>query len=147
MRVKLPRSCSGAEIVDAFKAAATFDEGENRWKAYEIGVTHQYEPGSVRQTIRSKGAETFPSYLRKKWIFFGKKVWKPNAWKTFRLNPVMLSDTYSEVEIAVEYIYNVDQGGFQHVATNPNHPQFEDIRPQFERIIGGLYAGLQLQGA
>ncbi len=145
MLVKLPRQCFGQEVVEAFKAASTFDEtSEKRWEYREFIGNFQYEPGSVRQTIRSMGVYTWPLSLRKKWGLFGKRVWKPDYTPKFTLVPLVLAGRYSEVEVAVEYVYDVGQGGEEWVATNPHHPKFADIQPQFEKILANFFARLSL---
>jgi len=148
MLVKLPRQCSGQEVVEAFKTASTFQEGSGKQYApHEFVDKFQYEPGSVKQTIRSMGIRVWPASLRKKWVLFGEKVWKPDFNPKFTLTPVVLSNCYNEVEVAVEYVYDVDQGGGEYVATDPHTPQFEHIRPQLEKILGNFYARLQPQQA
>ena len=148
MLVKLPRQCSGQEIVEAFKVASTFQERpEKQWGPHEFISKFQYEPGSVKQTIRSMGVRVWPTSLRKRWVLFGEKIWKPDFNPKFTLTPVVLSNRYDEVEVAVNYVYDVDQGGGEYVATDPHTPQFEHIRPQLERILGDFYARLQPQRA
>jgi hypothetical protein len=148
MIVRLLRQCSGQEVVTAFKSAATFDEAvESKWQPHEFVDKFQYKPGSVRQTIRSMGVWVRPSFLRKKWVLFGKKVWKLDSSLTFTLEPVALTNNYDEVEVAVRYVYDIDQGGYEYVATSPHSPQFEHIRPQFERFLANFFAGLQPQHA
>jgi len=144
MKVKLPRQCSGQEIVKAFKAASTFQEGpEKKWNAQDFVEEYQYEPGSVKQTVRSSSVHVWPSFFRKKWWLFGEKVWKSELNPKFILNSVRLATLYDEVDIVVDYVYAVDQAGGEYKATNPSSPKFEDIRPQFERILGGFYAQLK----
>lgn len=140
MRVKLPRRCSGREIVGAFKAASTFQESPGRrWRPEGFKVQFQYERGSVRQTIRRMGVCVRPSSLKKKWGLFGEMVWKLDHNTTFTLAPVVLSDHYDAVRIDVDYVYEVDQGGGEYVATDPHSPEFEHIRPQLETILNGFY--------
>lgn len=145
MLVRLPRQCSGQEIVEAFKTAATIQEKpEKQWQPREFVKEYQYEPGSARQTVRSMGVKVLFYYLRKKWGLFGKKVWKPNSNPEFTLFPVILSHRYDDVvEVTVRYVYDVGQAGDERVATDPHTPEFEHVRPQFEKILGNFFARLQ----
>lgn len=146
MLIKLPRQCSGQEVVEAFKDASTFQEKPDRkWDSHMFIGEFQYEPGSVRQTVRSMGVRALPSSLRKKWGVFGQKVWKLDSNAVVVLNPVELSNRYDEVRVAVEYVYDVDQGGHEYVATDPSTPEFEYIRVQLEKILDNFYVHLHLQ--
>lgn len=148
MLVRLPRQCSGQEIVEAFEAASIIQEGpEKQWQPHEFVEEYQYEPGSVKQTVRSMGVRVWSSSLRKKWGLFGRKVWKPDLNPIFTLNPLALSGRYDEIKVAVNYVYDVGQAGDEWIATDPHTPEFEHIRPQLERILGNFFICLQPQGA
>ena len=144
MLINLPRQCSGQEIVDAFKAASSFQESpEKKWCASEVIDEFQYEPGSVLQTIRSIGVKAVPHFFKKRWVFFGEKVWKEDYNPSFTLQSVVLKGNYEKVDIKVAYIYDVNQAGNSFVATNPHHPEFEHVRPQFEKILARFFTQLQ----
>lgn len=148
MLVKLPHRCTGEEIVRVFKATSAFQETfEKQWVSKEFVGEFQYEPCPVRRTIRSIGVWVRPSFLRKKWVLFGKKVWKPDPNTEFMLEPVVLACYHDEVELTIRHVYEINQGGIEYVATSPHSPQFEHIRPQFERILASFFAGLQPQHA
>ncbi len=132
MLIRLPQQYSGQEIVKAFKAASTFQESpEIKWESHEFVDKFQYEPGSVKQTIRSIGVSVQSSFLGKKWILFGRKVWSLDRTPKFILTPVVLSDRYDEVVVYVD--------------ADPHMPAFEHIRPQFERTLGDFYDRLQVK--
>ncbi|MDP3954539.1 MAG: hypothetical protein Q8Q06_03940 [bacterium] len=149
MLVKLPRTCSGSEIVEAFKAAAQFEEGPGKeWRAVEVNKEFQYEPGSVLQTIRSVGVLVRPYFLKKKWILFGERVWEQSLQTKFKLSALNLSRHYHEVEVEIEHVYEFDvYSRYKFIVNDPNSEHFEDIRLQFERVIAGLYSILQPQQA
>ena len=143
MKIILPKKYLGNQVVEAFKSASIFQETSNkRWESYEFVGQFQYKLGSAQQTIRSIGVITSSFSLRKKWAIFGKKVWKKNFTPKFTLEPIVLTKNYDAVEVTVEYTYDVDMGGHSFVATNPHSPEFEDIRPQFEKILENFFAQL-----
>ena len=68
MIIKLPGQYSGEKIIAAFDEAATFQENpEKKWETEKFVKEYQYEPGSVRQTVRSLGVRAQPYFLKKKW--------------------------------------------------------------------------------
>ncbi|MFH0892649.1 MAG: hypothetical protein V1867_07820 [Candidatus Falkowbacteria bacterium] len=145
MIVKLPGQYSGEKIIAAFNEAATFQENpEKKWETEKFVKEYQYEPGSATQTVRSLGVRVQPCFLKKKWGLWGKKVWKLSYDLKFTLNPVTLSALYDEFDISVRYVYDCDDY-FEYVATDPNNPAFEDIRPQLEMILQRFYGRLQAQ--
>ncbi|MBI4143012.1 hypothetical protein HY480_04005 [Candidatus Uhrbacteria bacterium] len=93
------------------------------------------------------GVRVQPFFLRKQWCLFGKKKWKTDHNPLFTLTPVTLSGRYDEIEVAIWYIYDVDQGGGEYVVTSPSAPAFAHIRSTFERILGDFYDHLQSQHA
>lgn len=143
MLVKLPRQCSGREIVEAFKVASTFQEcPDKKWRAEEFVDKIIYEPGSVKQVIRDMGVIVRLFSLRKKWDLFGKKVWKQNNDLIFTLESLNLYHLYyKEVDVGIKYIYDL----MGSICRGPDNSHFEDIRPIFEIILGSFYARLQPQ--
>ena len=142
MLVKLPRNCSGREIIEAFKIASTFEDIDKKWKPEEFVDKIVYEPGSVRQVIRDMGVRAHSFSLRKKWDLFGKKIWKLNNDLTFTLDSLDLYYLYyKEVNVEIKYIYDLTGS----ICTGPGNSNFEDIRPIFERILSNFYARLQPQ--
>lgn len=143
MIVKLPRQCSGREIVEAFKNASTFKEGSDKeWRAEEFVGEIIYEPGSVKQVIRDMGVIVRLFSLKKKWDLFGKKVWKQNNDLIFTLNSLDLYHLYyKEVNVDIKYVYDLTGS----ICRCPDNSHFEDIRPIFERILSNFYARLQPQ--
>lgn len=148
MLVKLPRHCSGQEVVEAFRAASTFQESpDKKWKAQEFANEFQYEPGSVRQVIRSKRVTTRLYTLEKRWIFFGKKEWLLLGDIEFTLKPLLLKGDYEEVEVEINSSYRTFGGRIPVFDPPPQSPAFERIRPVFEVILKNLFARLQPQNA
>lgn len=140
MRVKLPRECSGQEIIDAFKYATTVSAGSEKWEPQEFIGELMYEPGSVKRVIKSIGVCAEHFFLWKRGIFFGKKTWEMDDTK-LTLDPVA-SSTYQEVNICVDFSY-VDYSGHRRFSRDPGKPEFEAIRPEFEAILAKFYERLQ----
>src|SRR3989344_4308049 len=148
MLVKLPGSYRGHEIVKALKEASDFAESKNkRWEGQEFIFEFQYEPGSAKQTVRSMGIRIGQYFLGRKCILWGSMVWKREPCIEFRLRPLVLQKIYKSIEVDVEYVYDMDQGGYVKVATNPKNPHFEDIRSPLEKILAQLFSNLQKQAA
>lgn len=145
MRVKLPRECSGQEIVNAFKAAATFQENfDNRFEAHEFVNEIGYEPGSVKRVIRSMGAVARFYYRRKRFIFFGKIMWRKSDTLTFNLAPLDPLEKYNEVDIGFEFVYEYLDDGYLSTS-DPRSSFFEGVRPKLESILARFYSQLQLE--
>ena len=140
MLVKLPRNCSGREIVEAFKVASTFEEKPGKkWEPKDFVDKIIYVPGSVKQVARDIGVCVHSFSLKKKWGLFGKKVWKLNHSPNFTLDPLDISRLYyRQIEVTIEYKYGLGEN----ICTGPGNSRYEDIRLVFERIIGNLYANL-----
>ena len=146
MKVKLPRPCTGQEIVDAFAVAGSFQPSpENRLEAGRYNAEIQYHPGSVRQVVHRMGVHVSALCFKKRFVFWGKKVWKLDPSLKISLEPLVLGETYDEVDLNLEFYYDYDQGGFASIATNPIDPGYEKIRETVERIIGSFYSGLTPQ--
>jgi len=144
MLVKLPRDCSGREIVEAFKVASTFEEKPGKkWEPEDFVDKIIYEPGSVKQVKqvnRDIGVRVYSFSLKKKWGLFGKKVWKLNYNPNFTLDPLDISMLYyREIEVTIEY---KDVFGDENICTDLSNSRYEEVRLVFERIIGNLYANL-----
>ena len=141
MLVKLPRDCSGREIVEAFKVASTFEEKPGKkWETEDFVDKIIYEPGSVKQVNRNMGVRVYSFSLKKKWGLFGKKVWKLNYNPNFTLDPLDISMLYyREIEVTIEY---KDVFGDENICTDLSNSRYEEVRLVFERIIGNLYANL-----
>ena len=105
MLVKLPRNCSGREIVEAFKVASTFEEKPGKkWEPKDFVDKIIYVPGSVKQVARDIGVCVHSFSLKKKWGLFGKKVWKLNHSPNFTLDPLDISHLhYRQIEVTIEY--------------------------------------------
>ena len=141
MLVKLPRNCSGREIVEAFKVASTFEEKPGKkWEPKDFVDKIIYVPGSVKQVARDIGVCVHSFSLKKKWGLFGKKVWKLNYNPNFTLDPLDISHLhYRQIEVTIEY---KDVFGDENICTDLSNSRYEEVRLVFERIIGNLYANL-----
>lgn len=145
MRVKLPRACTGKEVVDAFKVATVINGNWTKWVPQDIAVEVQYEPGSVRQTVRKMGVRALRWSLGKKWGFFGVEEWKSSFFGPhFILAPLRLDARMNEVEI---YIETRQYTGYHDVyRIDPGSTEFKNYQEQFEKILGRVYARLQPAG-
>lgn len=148
MIIKLPKKCSGQEIVEAFKKASSLQETPDRkWKSKDFIGESQYEPHPIRRTVRtvrSMGVRVHSLSLRKKGLF-GEKVWNDdfNGAYTFTLKPVLLANNYDEIEVVVSLRGDIDVHNIQ-----PHSIEFEDnLRPLFEQILANFYTHLQSQSA
>ena len=141
MLVKLPRNCSGREIVEAFKVASTFEEKPGKkWEPKDLVDKIIYVPGSVKQVARDIGVCVHSFSLKKKWGLFGKKVWKLNHSPNFTLDPLDISQLYyRQIEVTIE---RKDVFGEENICTDLSNSRYEEVRLVFERIIGNLYANL-----
>ena len=141
MLVKLPRNCSGREIVEAFKVASTFEEKPGKkWEPKDFVDKIIYVPGSVKQVARDIGVCVHSFSLKKKWGLFGKKVWKLNHSPNFTLDPLDISQLYyRQIEVTIE---RKDVFGEENICTDLSNSRYKEFRPVFERIIGNLYANL-----
>ena len=141
MLVKLPRNCSGREIVEAFKVASTFEEKPGKkWEPKDFVDKIIYVPGSVKQVARDIGVCVHSFSLKKKWGLFGKKVWKLNHSPNFTLDPLDISQLYyRQIEVTIE---RKDVFGEENICTDLSNSRYEEVRLVFERIIGNLYANL-----
>ena len=148
MTVRLPKQCSGTEIVEAFKLASTFEEGSElgprRWRPKSFVKEYQFNPGSVKQqVVRTMCVVASPSKLKRK-ILTGRTFWEEIFNPKITLRPVTLEGIHNEIEVEVSYYYgDMNQGQTALYANNPAHPRFEDIRPYFERILGDFFSRLQ----
>src|ERR1051326_3698218 len=104
MIVKLPRTCTGQEVLDAFLTAGRFQAAEDERFDFRLAEqVYQFEPGSARPVLRSTGAEILNATRRKRHVFFGPYEWYLSGRKKFFLHPVELIKSYDEVEVDVEY--------------------------------------------
>ena len=143
MLVKLPRPATGLEIVEFFKTASTFNElPDVKLKGKVFIGEYQYEHGSVRQAVRSMGVRVSKLVFEKRFTFFGSKVWKNCLDLQFTLSPIVLDKKFEEINVDVEYVYSMGEGG-NWIAKDPSHPHFEDIRPIFEKILARFFSQLQ----
>src|SRR3989338_7401025 len=119
MLVKLPRNCSGLEIVEAFKVASTFEEKPGKkWEPKDFVDKIIYVPGSVKHVARDIGVCVHSFSLKKNWGLFGKKVWKLNYNPNFTLDSLDISRCYREIEVTIEYKYEHGYVG-ENICTGP----------------------------
>lgn len=140
MFVKLPRECTGEEIVKAFKAASEFQETPSKkWRPDEFIAEFQYEHGSVQKTARRVGVRFVPFQLGKSWVIFGKNIWgkQPNNFIT--LLPVILSEKYSEVQIVVQCINPYGAVVTQGVTS----ACLDRLSAAFQKILSAFFESLQ----
>lgn len=149
MFVKLPGSFLGNEAVNAFMAAASFEEKINKkksriWKTERL-PTYQYTPGSVRQEIREMGAKACPGVLKRESYFFGKECWFVTKDFFFTLKPLRPGEIYEEVEIQIKcYIFYGPRDGEWEIGVDPqpNESEYQLAKPAFDQLVSNLYAEL-----
>jgi len=157
--VKLPHECSGQEILDAFRAASTFQETETvKWEA------HGYkEPGGIataKNPFSPKiGYYATPAYLRKKGgtisrFLFGRRepVWETDSgmdvsryWSQIKLHAVCQTEVYTELEITVTHLTDAGDVMCEYVRVihDPDDDAFASHRPAYDRIIRTFLERLQ----
>ncbi len=145
MIVRLPRQrYSGREIVADLKKASSFlEHPDKKWEAEGFIEEFQYDLDPLRQTERSVGLKISSFSLRKKWIFFGKKIWRNDNNPTFTLSPLILKKRYKEFNLKIRYSVYSHQDGSELVVTGPQNKEFEEIRPIFEEILKNFFRQLQ----
>lgn len=141
MTVKLPGTYTGRQVVEAFKKSCSLNNQEKY--LVKERVEYQYEPGSVKQTVKVSriGFVQIVSNLGKKFLFFGPavEVYKSER-RVIELDPIHLGETYSEVE--VKFPDPDSYNSFRDYIT-PNDSEFSEIRAVVEGVIGNFYKELQ----
>jgi hypothetical protein len=151
MIVRLSRPCSGQEAIDAFSAATAFETTPDRkWNASPFTGAYHYVPNATL-SARKIGVDMVPSlrWRRRRWFLFGDVLegWSPMRLPRFTLVPVFPDATYDEVVIDIEHVHEVDQGGHAYTANDPSVPEFEHIRPTFERLLEMFHAQITHKAA
>ncbi len=139
MLVELPRNCSGQEIVDSFKKASSFAETPvKRWEGVERCTEFEWNSDGKCPSIGGVSVVTAPSFLEKRFGFFGEESWVTYYNIKFTLAPVMLKTMYTEVNISFEYVCDEED-----LVTEFDHPSFKEISPYLEKIITDFLARLK----
>lgn len=147
--VRLPRRCSGTEIVATFEAAAQVSVNEcERWigARFHTGAYRRSHDGTI---VAHQGVHATPSYLQQRskiaqWLFGpAKTTWRTESGgdiATFAtqitLLPLDPSEMYDEVLVTIEHQHSFD--GMMvgcRVASSPIDPAFAEYRPMFDRIL------------
>jgi len=142
MLIPLHGTYSGKTIVEAFQRAAGFQDGGVLWRPEEVIGDYQYDLVPARPSVRSLGVLVRSCSSWKKYLLFGERVWRPNHRTLFTLRPLVLTQHYSTIDLEIEHVYEVDQGGHSSIASDPGHPEFNEIRPSFERMLNDFAARL-----
>jgi len=147
--VTLPRECGGQEILDAFRAAATFQETPTRkWEAH--GYTSASGAAAYGNTFSSMhGYYATPAYLHEQGrisrLLHGRRS---ATWKTISGQDVSRFETqihlhalqpekkYAKVEISLTHLVPI--GPYSEavrVIHSPDAEEFKVLRPSYDRII------------
>ena len=146
MTVKLQGTYSGEQVVEDFKRACSFQTGEKSYSVKDYDIEYQYEPGSVKQTVKRAGAilvQSFSEWQKKFW-FFGPIIQKTKELYTAKLFHVSLVTIYSEVEIRALVPYlgeHPDAGIYGYFSPEPGDEHFNGLL--IEKLIGNFYKELQ----
>ncbi|HAT68779.1 MAG TPA: hypothetical protein DCS20_04150 [Candidatus Yonathbacteria bacterium] len=141
MEIILPKACSGKQILEIFARAATFDiQPERRWDAFETleegGLV--VIPTFVRRdaVFTKKGLDIILSTKKKRWVFFGKYVWKPESSPVIRLEPLELEVLHKSVEVSVMHTFL--KKGKECLVQDANDPHFAEFWPHYQATIRRL---------
>ena len=141
MEIILPKACSGKQILEIFARAATFDiQPERRWDAFETleegGLV--VIPTFVRRdaVFTKKGLDIILSTKKKRWVFFGELVWKPEISPVIRLAPLELGVLYKSVEVSVMHTFL--KKGKECLVQDANDPHFAEFWPHYQAVIRRL---------
>lgn len=137
MKISLPRVCTGREITDAFKAAASFQETpETRWEAQEFNGNSSESHISHDCGSEPRGVRVARYRLKKSWIICGKKVWKKDPLLlTFVLPAIDPHASYSQVAVVFEYDCGDAGDGYSDIAADPAHWKCGHVREGVETLI------------
>ncbi len=164
IKLTLPRTCTGREILDAFRAAATFQETpERKWEVHSYAL-----PCGVATAentfMRMRGYYATPAYLQKQGrisrLFNGPHEEK---WVTMsggdvsrfatqiKLLPLQPEARYNEVEMAFSHLGigpEWDQlATMVRVISSPNDQEASVFRPAYDRIVRDLLRRLNVTPA
>lgn|GEM_PF-1721814 len=136
MNVKLPRGCTGQEILDAFAAATeamkmdSDSKLEVRWEEDD----HQYRPGSVKLVVTGVRAIAKVMQLKKRFGFFGEKVWKESGLK-IEFGGINPAYTYRDVGLSIQgRRYNIRSFRCEELPEG-----YENDRPFVEKFLQAFY--------
>ena len=136
MLVILPKPFSGASIVSAFVKASQYEESSKVKFVPERKVeSFRYELSPFRLVTHEISVFAKRWYSENKHLFSKETKWFEDNGLIFSLQPVVLDENYSRINISIRYVFDVDQGGGVYVATDPTYPEFEQIRLIFEMIL------------
>lgn len=149
--VKLPCECSGQEILDAFRAAATFQETPTRrWEAH--GYTTPSGFATTGKTFsQQRGYLATPAYLckqsRMSRLFHGRRgpIWRTKSGQEdisrfrtqIKLHAIQPDKMYGEVELTLSHSLLSAWFGVEEtqVVHNPDDKEFKWLRLSYDRII------------
>lgn len=143
MKIVLPQTCIGTRILEVFAQAATFEiQPEKRWDAVETveagGIV--VAPIFVRRgaVFKKKGVDIIMSTKKKRWVFFGERVWKPEETPVIRLAPLEPDLPHERVEISVRHI--IIHRGRTLFVQNPDDPHFAEFLPHYQATLRRFFS-------
>ena len=146
MKVKLPRSCIGQEVLEAFKEAVSFSKSAtDRWVSEELAGEKLYVSGSVRVITKSMGARVSHYKFTKRWILFGRRVWRKSNFQSFVLNPVIPEEKYTIVDIDVMDVVGIDERSIDLTNCPDDYYKHTGLRGLFEKFLGDFFSRLQFE--
>lgn len=98
-KYQLPKAYPALDIIKAFQRTADFQKTFNEKWTSESLIRHSRLFGTP--TVFSMGAKICRWSRRKKWFFFGKKIWIKDEDVYFSLKPLILKQDYDEIEITI----------------------------------------------
>lgn len=101
-KYQLPKKYSALDIIKAFQRAADFERNVNEKWISESLIGHGNRLFGAF-TVFSMGARICCWFRRKKWFFFGQKIWIKDKGISFTLKPLILKQAYEEIEIHCEH--------------------------------------------
>ncbi len=143
MKIVLPQACNGARILEVFAQAATFElHLEKRWDAVETVEFGDVviPPLFARRgaTHRRKGVDIILSTKKKRWVFFGERVWKPEETPVIRLAPLEPDSQHESVDISVRHIV-IERGQPQFVEDH-NDSRFAEFLPHYNATLSRFFS-------
>lgn len=149
IKVKLPRERSGQEILDAFRAASSFQESpEQRWEAHSY-TTHSGVATSENTFSPMRGYYATPAYLHRQSrisrLFRARRgpTWRTVPgfdlypfWTQIKLEALQPDRRYAEVELAATHLVDTDPLlGLVRIIHDPGAEEFATLRPAYDRIV------------
>lgn len=147
MRVELPRTCKGSEILNAFWQAADVERpGIDKWVPEYIEGRTEYDASSLK-CIAVKGINALRHVQERKYIFWGELVWREDRGECAQLPAIRLKTIREDldynaidVDISVYISSGLFEAGDWYDASRTSFLAWEldSFRPVFEMIVARM---------